>query len=170
MRRAIRVIAKSEGTPQDVKGTVTLSFEDRFRRRVRLIDDAGEAFMLDLAQATRFEDGDSLALDAVDGGGVLVVRAALEDVVDAAGLDTQHTARLAWHIGNRHTPVEVLENGRLRIQYDHVLAHMLEGLGATLERKTAPFVPEPGAYDGHGVAQTDEIEGAAHDHAHSHHR
>jgi len=144
MRRAIRVISAGEGTLQDVQGAVTLSFEDRFRRRVRLTDDAGEAFMLDLAQATRFEDGDGLALD---GGGVLLVRAALEDVVDVAGLDTQHTARLAWHIGNRHTPVEVLDNGQLRIQYDHVLAHMLEGLGATLARKTAPFVPEPGAYD-----------------------
>jgi len=159
MRRAIRVIAKSEGAPQDVKGTVTLNFEDRFRRRVRLKDDAGEAFMLDLAEATRFEDGDGLALDC---GGVLVVRAALEDVMDAAGLDMQHTARLAWHIGNRHTPVEVLQNGQLRIQYDHVLVHMLEGLGATLERKTAPFVPEPGAYD-------NPSDGAAHGHAHSHH-
>jgi len=160
MRRAIRVIAKSEGTLQDVQGTVTLSFEDRFRRRVRLTDDAGEAFMLDLAQATRFEDGDGLKLD---GGGVLMVRAALEDVVDVTGRDTQHTARLAWHIGNRHTPVEVLSSGQLRIQYDHVLAHMLEGLDATLDRKTAPFVPEPGAYD-------NPNDGAGHDHAHSHHR
>lgn len=167
MRRAIRVIPKAEWTGQEVQGTVTLSFEDRFRRRVRLVDDGGEAFMLDLAQATRFEDGDGLALD---GGGVLAVHAALEDVLDVAGSDTQHSARLAWHIGNRHTPVEVLANGRLRIQYDHVLAHMLEGLGATLERKTAPFVPEPGAYDGHGSAHTDATQGAAHDHAHSDHR
>jgi len=159
MRRAIRMIVKCEEMSQDVQGTVTLSFEDRFRRRVRLTDDAGEAFMLDLAQATRFEDGDGLALD---GGGVLVVRAALEDVLDVAGLDTQHTARLAWHIGNRHTPVEVLKNGQLRIQYDHVLAHMLEGLGSKLERKTAPFVPEPGAYD-------NPNDGASHGHAHSHH-
>jgi len=167
MRRAIRVIAKSEGTLQDVQGTVTLSFEDRFRRRVRLTDDAGEAFMLDLAQATRFEDGDGLALD---GGGMLLVRAALEDVVDVTGRDTQHTARLAWHIGNRHTPVEVLDNGQLRIQYDHVLAHMLEGLGATLERKTAPFVPEPGAYDGHGSSSDSDLGDTAHGHAHSPHR
>jgi len=159
MRRAIRVIAKSERTSQDVHGTVTLSFEDRFRRRVRLTDDAGEAFLLDLAQATRFEDGDALAMD---GGGVLLVRAAMEDVLDVTGKDTQHTARLAWHIGNRHTPVEVLDNGQLRIQYDHVLAHMLEGLGATLERKTAPFVPEPGAYD-------NPNDGAVDGHAHSHH-
>lgn len=159
MRRAIRVISRSDCPAQDVKGTVTLRFEDRFRRRVRLKDDAGEAFMLDLAQATRFEDGDGLALD---GGGMLLVRAALEDVVDVTGRDTQHTARLAWHIGNRHTPVEVLENGQLRIQYDHVLAHMLEGLGATLERKIAPFVPEPGAYD-------NPSDGAPHGHAHTHH-
>ena len=167
MRRAIRVIMKAEGTPQDVKGTVTLSFEDRFRRRVRLKDDTGEAFMLDLAQATRFEDGDGLVLDD---GGMLLVHAALEDVLDVAGLDTQHTARLSWHIGNRHTPVEVLANGQLRIQYDHVLAHMLEGLGATLERKTAPFVPEPGAYDGQASSSDDNLGDTAHGHAHSHHR
>jgi len=166
MRRAIRVISEPDWMPAEVKGTVTLRFEDRFRRRVRLVDDGGEAFMLDLPQATRFEDGNGLALD---GGGVLLVRAALEDVLDVAGLDTQHTARLAWHIGNRHTPVEVLQSGHLRIRYDHVLAHMLEGLGATLERKTEPFVPEPGAYDGHGTAEKNDQGGSAHGHAHSHH-
>ena len=165
MRRATHVIPKSDWTPQEAKGTVTLSFEDRFRRRVRLVDDAGEAFLLDLAQATRFEDGDGLALAD---GGVLLVRAAMEDVLDVTGTETQHTARLAWHIGNRHTPIEVLADGRLRIQYDHVLQHMLEGLGATTQRKTAPFVPEPGAYDGHGGAYNPEEE-EAHGHTHSHH-
>lgn len=158
MRRATHVLSKTDWVPTEAKGTVTLSFEDRFRRRIRMMDDAGEPFLLDLAQATRFEDGDGLALEE---GGVLLVRAALEDVLDVAGLDTQHTARLAWHIGNRHTPVEVLDNGQLRIQYDHVLQHMLEGLGATVERKSEPFVPESGAYD--------QGEGTAHDHTHSHH-
>lgn len=157
MRRATNVILKADWTPQEAKGTVTLSFEDRFRRRIRLTDDAGEPFLLDLAQATRFEDGDGLALEE---GGVLLVRAALEDVLDVTGSDTCHTARLAWHIGNRHTPVEVVEDGKLRIQYDHVLQHMLEGLGAATVRKTAPFVPESGAYD--------QGEGG-HGHAHSHH-
>ncbi len=160
MRRATRVIPKSDWTPQEAKGTVTLSFEDRFRRRIRLTDDSGEPFLLNLAQATRFEDGDGLALE---GGGVLLVRAALEDVLDVTGADIQHTARLAWHIGNRHTPVEVLDDGKLRIQYDHVLQHMLEGLGATTERETAPFVPEPGAYD------TPSSAGGGHGHTHSHH-
>jgi len=160
MRRAIRVIAKSGWVPNEAKGTVTLNFEDRFRRRVRLLDDEGTAFLLDLPYATRFEDGDGLGLEH---GGVILVRAALEDVLDVAGNDTQHTARLAWHIGNRHTPVEVLPNGHLRIQYDHVLLHMLEGLGAAASRLKAPFVPESGAYD--AQPQGD----APHGHAHSHH-
>lgn len=164
MRRATHVIAQTDWVPAEAKGTVTLNFEDRFRRRVRLLDDAGEPFMLDLAHATRFEDGDGLALDE---GGVLLVRAALEDVLDVSGFDAQHTARLAWHIGNRHTPVEVLEDGVLRIQYDHVLQHMLEGLGGTTTRTQAPFVPEPGAYD--AGEQASEQDGAPHAHAHSHH-
>ncbi|PHS78298.1 MAG: Urease accessory protein UreE [Rhodospirillaceae bacterium] len=160
MRRAIRVIAKSDWVPAEANGTVTLSFEDRFRRRVCLHDDVGEAFLLDLPHATRFEDGDGLALE---GGAVLMVRAAVEDVLNIAGTDTQHTARLAWHIGNRHTPVEVLPNGQLRILYDHVLAHMLEGLGAVTTRLQSKFVPESGAYD--AQSQGD----ARHGHAHSHH-
>lgn len=171
MHRAIRVISKADWKPAEAKGTVTLSFEDRFRRRVRLTDDAGEAFLLDLAQATRLNDGDGLELAE---GGVLLVRAAIEDVLEIAGDDAQHIARLSWHIGNRHTPVEVLPDGRLRIQYDHVLSHMLEGLGAKVERGQAPFAPEPGAYDGHGSHAHDHEPAhdhgdAAHEHAHSHH-
>lgn len=169
MRRATHVIPKAEWKPAEAKGTVTLSFEDRFRRRIRLIDDAGEPFLLDLAQATRFEDGDGLGLVE---GGVLMVRAALEYVLDVIGTDIRHVARLAWHIGNRHTPVQVLDDGTLRIQYDHVLQHMLEGLGAVTARREAAFVPEPGAYDGRGGGHShnhDHAHEDGHDHAHSHH-
>jgi len=158
MRRAIAVDV-SEPASDRVRGTVTLSFEDRYRRRVRLLDDDGEPFLLDLAHATRLNDGDGLVLDD---GAVLVVRAADEDVLDVAGTDPRHTARLAWHIGNRHTPVEVLQNGQLRIAYDRVLAAMLEGLGAVGTRIQAPFGPEPGAYDN----STKKAEhGAGHAHA-----
>jgi len=156
MRRVTHIIFKAEQDQGEVKGTVTLNFEDRFRRRIRLYDDAGKAFLLDLPHATRFEDGDGLALHD---GGILRVIAATQDVLDVTGKDTQHAARLAWHIGNRHTPIEVLKSGALRIQYDHVLQHMLEGLGATTKRTSAPFVPESGAYD-------TTAQGASHDHAH----
>jgi len=113
---------------------------------MRLDDDAGAPFLLDLPEATALADGDGLALD---GGGFIRVRAAPEAVLEVRGRDAAHTARLAWHIGNRHVPLQVLADGALRIRDDHVLAAMLEGLGAALERKSAPFAPEPGA-DAHG--------------------
>jgi urease accessory protein len=66
--------------------------------------------------------------------------------------DAAEAARLAWHIGNRHTPVQVLAGGGLRLSDDPVVADMLEGLGATVRRCRAPFSPETGAYAGRGSA------------------
>ena len=123
--------------------------DDRHRRRIRLVDDGGEPFMLDLPQATQLNHGDGLALET---GGMVMVRAAEEDVLEIRCEDAIHTARVAWHIGNRHMPTQVLDELTLRISYDHVLQHMIEGLGAKTERKTEPFAPESGAYSegGHG--------------------
>jgi len=160
MRRATSVRSKLNWKAQEAKSTVTLKFEDRFRRRVRLLDDDGVAFLLDLSHATHLNDGDALSLDE---GGIILIYAATEDVLEVSGDDAAHLARLAWHIGNRHTPMEVLGNDRLRIQYDHVLQHMLEGLGAVTTRSNAAFSPEHGAYDNQN--QT----GADHGHVHSHH-
>lgn len=136
--------------------TVTLALDDRHRRRICLTDDRGEAFLLDLAEAALMVDGDGLKLE--DGGFIRVV-VADESVADVRGTSPAHTARLAWHIGNRHAPVEVLADGGLRIRDDHVLIAMLEGLGASVVRRRASFSPEPGAYarNGHG-----------HDHGHGH--
>jgi urease accessory protein len=74
------------------------------------------------------------------------VRAAEEDVIDVRCRDLQATARVAWHIGNRHIPIQVLDDGGLRIRADHVIADMVSRLGAETEAKRAPFSPEPGAY------------------------
>ena len=117
-------------------------------------DDDGQAFLLDLAEAVLLGDGDGLALDD---GGILRVTAANEPVCDVTAQSPVHMARLVWHIGNRHTPVQVLATGALRIRYDHVLAEMATGLGASVERKQAPFEPEAGAYSGGG-------HGHSHDH------
>ena len=130
---------------------MTLAFDERHRRRIRMTDDAGVPFLLDLAKAMVLGDGDGLALD---GDGYIRVRAAAEPVADVRAATAAETARLAWHIGNRHTPVQVLADGTLRIRDDHVLVAMLEGLGAFVTRRLASFTPEPGAYagtgDGHG--------------------
>ncbi len=130
--------------------TVTLAYDDRHRRRLRLATDSGRPFLLDLAQASLLRGGDLLALDD---GTLVEVRAAPESVLDVAAPDALALARIAWHLGNRHTPTQILP-GSLRIRADHVLEHLLTGhLGATVTAATAPFDPEGGAYDsGHGHA------------------
>ncbi len=155
MRRAIEVSPSGSWAPPDAASSVTLAFDDRHRRRIRMTDDAGEPFLLDLPEAVVLADGDGLVLDE---GGMIAVRAAAEPVADISCAGAAHAARLAWHIGNRHAPVQVLADGALRIRDDHVLVRMAEGLGARVRRHRATFQPEPGAY----------AEGAAHGHAHAH--
>jgi urease accessory protein len=141
LARATVVVAA--GVPT---GSATLAFEHRHRRRLRLATDAGVPFLLDLAQATVLRDGDLLALDD---GTLVQVRAAPERVIDITAPDAPALARIAWHLGNRHTPTQILP-GVLRIRADHVLEHLLtDHLGASVTRVAAPFDPEGGAY-GHG--------------------
>lgn len=130
---------------------VDLTYQDRYRRRGRLNAAGGLEILLDLAEPTELPDGIALVLE--DGQHVQV-RAAAEPLADVRGANL---ARLAWHIGNRHTPCQV-EADRLLIQRDHVLENMLCGLGATVTHVDGPFQPEIGAY-GHG---------RTHGHAHAH--
>ena len=123
---------------------ITLAFLDRHRRRIRLVADSGEPFLLDLARAQRLGDGDGLELDA---GGYVWVRAAAERVLEITADTPTDLLRIAWHIGNRHLPLQVAD-GRLRLRADHVIAAMVEGLGGKIEWRTAPFDPEIGAYAG----------------------
>jgi urease accessory protein len=126
----------------DAPEAVSLDYEGRFLRRKRLETDAGMPFLVDLAEVVSLDDGD--ALELTDGRRV-AVRAAPEALLAVTG---PSLARLAWHIGNRHTPCRI-EADRLLIRDDHVLADMLRGLGAEVTPLTAPFRPEGGAY-GHG--------------------
>ncbi|AUG54298.1 urease accessory protein UreE [Thalassospira marina] len=157
MWRAIEHIPVGQTSAAELRGTVTLAFADRHRRRFRLMDDAGEPFLLDLPHAVRLGDGDFLRLAD---GGVIVVRAADEPVMTITCAGPVASARMAWHIGNRHTPMQVLKDGRLRIVHDHVLREMIIGLGGVVDAEIAPFDPERGAYHGLG--------GNAHEHGHHH--
>lgn len=145
MRRAIAVLPTGSWCETEPVATATLPFDQRHRRRVRMLDDAGEPFLLDLDRPTTLADGDGLGLE---GGGIIRVRAAEEEVIEASGATRAEAARFAWHLGNRHTPVQVLTDGTLRLWDDPVLAAMLSGLGARVIRRRAPFTPEPGAYGG----------------------
>ena len=132
---------------------VSLSYEARFLRRKVLTSDAGEAILVDLPQTTSLDHGDALVLSD---GRQLAVIAAPEPLLAVSGDDLP---RLAWHIGNRHTPCQI-EGRRLLIQRDHVIRDMLRHLGARVEEVVEPFTPEGGAY-GHGRTH-------GHDHSHSH--
>lgn len=138
---------------------VTLDYDARFLRRKKLVCDSGLGFVVDLAKTTSLEAGDALQLAD---GRLIEVRAAAEEVLVVTG----NLARLAWHIGNRHTPCQV-EDTRLVIQRDPVIRHMLEHLDAQISEAVEPFTPEGGAY-GHGRTHSHEHGASAHDHGHSH--
>ena len=126
-------------------GTLTLDFDGRHRRRIRLTADQGEDVLLDLPKAVAMADGDGLQLDD---GRLLEVQAAAEPIVEVRHQDPRQLVRLAWHLGNRHLPTEIRDQG-LRIRPDHVIEDMLYGFGAEFERVQAPFQPEGGAYGSH---------------------
>ena len=122
---------------------MTLAYDDRHRRRCRLVTDGGLAFLLELPEARVLRDQDRLVLDDER---LVLVHAAAEAVLEVRAADPAELARIAWHLGNRHTPTQILD-GRLRIRADHVLEHLLVAhLGAAVVHATAPFDPEGGAY------------------------
>jgi urease accessory protein len=150
MQRATRVFRKDEWSGIETD-TVVLEYEARHRRRVAMTGQKGVEFLLDLPEATALRDGDGLLLDD---GRIVKVRAAPEGLREITG-EPALLMRVAWHLGNRHLPAELLPD-RIRIRHDHVIEAMVAGLGAGIREVWAPFEPEGGAYAGHD----------AHDHAH----
>ncbi|MBA6139775.1 urease accessory protein UreE [Pseudomonas sp. FYR_2] len=135
-------------------GTVTLDVDSRIKSRLRVtLDDGREAgLMLERGHLLR---GGELLADA-DGSQLIRVLAAPETVSTVRCADPHLLARAAYHLGNRHVPLQI-EPGLLRFQHDHVLDDMLCGLGLTVEAEQAPFEPEAGAY-----------QSAPHGHSHAH--
>ncbi|MEM9392520.1 MAG: urease accessory protein UreE [Pseudomonadota bacterium] len=150
----ITTLSSAEGATD----TISLDYEARFLRRKRLVSDGGQAFLLDLPETVSLDEGQGV--DLPDGTRV-AVRAAPEPLLHVTG----DLVRLAWHIGNRHTPCQVGADHVL-IRADKVLAAMLRGLGAQVTEVTAPFRPEGGAY-GHGRT-LGHSHNHSHDHGHSH--
>ncbi len=125
---------------------VVLDAGDRNRRRIVLKAEKGTEFLLDFAKPVPLHDGDGLVLAD---GAIVLVSGAPEALIEISAHSALDTARLAWHLGNRHTDVQIV-GAKLRIRRDHVLEDMLRGLGAHLTPLDAPFDPEQGAPHGHG--------------------
>jgi urease accessory protein len=139
-------------------GSLTLDFDARHRRRIRLTTDQGEDILLDLPRTIAMADGDALQLED---GRLLKVKAAAELIVEVRHKERNQLMRLAWHLGNRHLPTEIRDQV-LRIRPDHVIEEMLYRSGAELLKLQAPFQPEGGAYSGDGRHHN-------HDHSGHHH-
>jgi urease accessory protein len=141
--------------PRTPAATATLTLDERRKSRLRfLLDDGREAALL-LPRGSALRDGDRLR---ADDGTIVGVRAAAETLSRARTADAHLLLRGAYHLGNRHVPVQ-LGDGWLAYEHDHVLDDMVRGLGLTVETRVAPFEPEGGAF---------RHDGAGHAHAHDH--
>ncbi len=159
MIRATKVLDPRSYPESAVIDRVVLDYDDRHRRRLAMEGVDGTAFLLDLPEAVPLVSDAGLELE--DGRIVLVVAAA-EPLVEIRTTDPNHMVRVAWHLGNRHLPTQIMGT-RLRIRRDHVIEDMVRGLGAKVVPIEAPFDPEGGAY-GHGT-----VTGHDHGHSHAHH-
>ena len=143
MKRASAVLPKGSFPDDAVVGEVVLDSDARLRRRA-VLSAGRQQFLMDLAELVPLNDGDGLMLD---GGGVVRVLAAPERLVEVTASSPAELVRIAWHLGNRHLPTQLLGDA-IRIRPDHVIEDMLLGLGARVAKIDAAFDPEGGAYAG----------------------
>jgi urease accessory protein len=146
----------TKGSPSDV---LSLPYDDRKKSRLRARTERGVEVAIVLERGSVLRDAELLAANS---GEILLVRAATESVSDATTKDALLLARAAYHLGNRHVPLQIA-SGSLRYQHDHVLDAMLRELGLSVTVHMAAFEPEAGAYAGGGA-------GAGHGHGHDHGR
>lgn len=137
------------GTWDEARETdrVVLDYDRRHRRRISLCTAGGRELLIDLERAAHLRQDDGLLTE----NGVVRVVAAPERLIEIRAPTAEALVRIAWHLGNRHLPVQ-LSPDRIHIRADHVIAAMVEGLGGGWREIEAAFDPEPGAYAGGGYA------------------
>lgn len=165
MIRAGKIFAQGAAKNQTID-TVVLDSTERHRRRGTMTGVRGLEFLLDLPEAVMLRSGDAIMLDD---GRLVEVLGKPEPLAEIRCRDTRELANVAWHLGNRHLPVQIFDN-RIRIRSDHVIEEMARGLGAKIALIQAAFDPEGGAYaQAEAHAHDDHAHGHAHDdHAHDH--
>jgi urease accessory protein len=151
--QALAVLAAGDWDPTRAFDSVLIDFDRRHRRRIVLQTEGQAEVLIDLPQAVRLRDGDGLALED---GRVIRVVAKAEPLLEIHAHSPDELVRIAWHLGNRHLPVQLLGD-RIRIRADHVIADMVHQLGGHAHAIDAPFDPEGGAYaGGHAHSHDDD--------------
>ncbi len=165
MMRATSVLAAADRRDREVVDTVILDYARRSSaQKIAVTGVKGGAFEIELHEPARLRTDDLLLLDS---GGLVEVVAAPEPLIEVRAADAAALSRLAWHLGDRHVPVQILPN-RIRARRDAAVEDLLKALGAKTALLEAPFEPEGGAYaSSHGHAHDDHHHG--HDHRGHHH-
>jgi urease accessory protein len=170
MLRVVRVVSSAQSDSARHIDSVMLAPDQRRLQSAHLTGVNGTPIGLMLPEPVMLRMGDAFELD--DGSFVDIVIEP-EPLIEVRGNDLTHLARLAWHLGDRHVPVQVLTN-RLRLRRDDALEAMLAALGARLTPIEAPFDPEGGAYATHAAPDHGHHhdhhhhDGCGHDHHHDH--
>ena len=141
----------NQRTNAQASDSVALAYDERKRSRLKVTLASGAEAGIFLERGDHLHGGDKLA--AEDGSTIVEILAAPEKLIEAVADSPLLFARAAYHLGNRHVPVQILPSesgGKLRFQTDHVLADMARGLGCAISETEAPFQPESGAYGAHG--------------------
>ena len=161
----LEAFALSETADNQTDDTVELTYQERQKSRHKTQTQSGAPLGWFLERGHVLADGERLLCS---NGKIVQVQAALEPVSQVESADKHLLMRAAYHLGNRHVPLQIDENF-LRYQHDHVLDAMLVGLGLTVGFTRLPFHPENGAYHGqsHGHSHS-HAEGHNHAHSHSH--
>ncbi len=155
MPRATRVVTAAERKDAPVADTLILPHALRQAQKGFLFGVKGTCIELDFAEPVRLRTDDALVLED---GGLIEVVAEPEPLVEVRAADLPSLARLAWHLGDRHVPVQIMER-KLRLKRDSAIEALLQSIGAKVTVIEAPFEPEGGAYEA----------AAAHDRHHDHH-
>lgn len=161
MRRIIDIIPADQATDGTVADSVRLDHDLRNRRRMVFTTVAGDPILLDMPRPVHLRGGDMLRLED---GALVRVEAMAEALTEITAPDLTALVRIAWHLGNRHLPTQLLGD-RLRIRHDHVIEDMVAGLGGVCTLLMAPFDPEGGAYAGE-TSKAAPHHHHHHDHAH----
>lgn len=122
-----------------IEDTITLTYDQRFIRRKKLVSDNNFGFLVNLSETVSLKKNDGFLLD---NGSIILIKSAEEDLLE---ITSNNLMKITWHIGNRHIPCQI-ENERLLIQVDKVIENLIIKLGGHVKKVKEEFNPEGGAY------------------------
>ena len=122
-----------------IKDTITLTYDQRFIRRKKLVSDNNFGFLVNLSETVSLKKNAGFLLD---NGSIILIKSAEEELLE---ITSNNLMKITWHIGNRHIPCQI-ENERLLIQVDKVIENLIIKLGGNVKKVKEEFNPEGGAY------------------------